>query len=97
MRRQAGLRRELHHLTDAAGVVGVVVGEPDPPKLPRRDDRLQVGEEVALIDTDPGVNEHRLLSEQHERVDQEVPDPWDGHVGGQDVDVGCGFVRLMHA
>ena len=58
--RQAGVRGELHDPLEASGMVGVVVGQPDPPKVTERDDRLQGRKERGAVDPSP-VSEPSVL------------------------------------
>jgi len=75
---QLGLRRPLQHGAQAAGVVGVVVSQPDPAQLGRVDDRLERRHELLRVDSEARVDEDGPLGEQHEGVHQDHP--YAGHL-----------------
>ena len=92
---ELGVGRQLHHPLEVPGVVGVVVGEPDPAEVRDADDRVQRGEEVVGVDVPPGVDQNRLGGMEHEGVDGEDA-ALHGRGGGQDVDVGRRLVGSLH-
>jgi AcrR family transcriptional regulator len=58
-----------HHLREVAGVVAVVVREEHPPHVFGGDDREGVGQPLLAVRDGTGVDDHRLGSGDHHRVD----------------------------
>ena len=59
-------------------------------------DRARALDERRPVDAEAGVDQHRLLGQQHERVDREVPTPGTASCVGQHVHVGPHAIWLIH-
>ena len=64
-----GVRAARQRLVEVAGVVDVVVGQEDPPHVLRLDQREHVLQPLLTVRGGAGVDDHRLLAEDHHRVE----------------------------
>jgi hypothetical protein len=82
-----GLWCRVEQGEDAARVVAVGVGQPDPAHVLRVDDRSQRLDEVSVGEAEPGVDDDGLRRVQDERVDGQETDAWYGKLVVEDADV----------
>ena len=79
--------RGIQEIEQAAGMVAIRVGEPDPPYVGGVHHRRESGDEVPVGQAEAGVDHHRLAAVQHEGVDGQEPDAGHLEVVVEDGDV----------
>ena len=82
------LGRRLEHLVERAGVVAVLVGEEHPADVVGVDEAVHHLEPVLAVHRGAGVDDDRLLAEDHQRVHRHVGAGLGGGQVGDQVGVG---------